>query len=267
MSSGCWRSGHTSNSWFTRLICRLLHIQPDVTVPIQELKAVTNKYEQRETLMVTRIKEKTDEARRLAAKSRVASGVERETLRRQAMMCLKSKAQLQEQLNRTVARHLAVDAQCLQLEDASLTADALSALRTSTRAMEAHGRHVDLERVQRLLDRLEGQMVDSAEMSEAFADVQLAPGSGMDEGQLESELDALLEDEIVVDMPVPGVFAPEATVAPAVVSSMRSDSTQTVDAEGAAPPEEVVSERAPLLSKPEEGETLMALRKMMAPSQ
>lgn len=255
MSSGCWRQGHNSNSRITRWLFRLLRVPPDVSIPIRELREVTIKYEEREGLMVGRIKEKCDEARRLALAARHASGVEKETLRRQAMMCLKSKAQLQEQLNRTVARHLAVEAQSMQLEDASLTSDALSALRTSSRTMEAHGRHVDLERVQRLLERLEGQMVDSAEMGEAFGDMQFAPGSGMDETTLEGELEALLEEDVVVELP--------SVPAPTVTNVMRTDGTQTMDMSAAAPP--VASEKEPLLGDVD-GDALTALRKVMAPS-
>ena len=68
--------------------------RPDVTKPIRELRRVTAQYTERENVIAQRITEKTAEARRLAARGRVAAGGEKEALRRQAMMALRQRGQL-----------------------------------------------------------------------------------------------------------------------------------------------------------------------------
>lgn len=185
--------------------------RPDVTKPIRELRRVTAQYTERESVIAQRITEKTAEARRLAARARVTAGGEKDALRRQAMMALRQRGQLQGQLARTTARHLAIESQVLALEDASLTTDTLGALRSSSRILEAHGKILDVDRITSLLSRLEGQMEASQDLSAAFTehgDAVTWDSAGLSEEDLEAELVALEADggvgeEEVAFMPPP----------------------------------------------------------------
>ena len=177
----------------------LWNIKPDVSATIEELNSVSENYEARENVLAGRIRDKMAEARRLGMAARHVSGSESATMRRQALMCLKSKSQLEEQLNRTVARHLAVEGQKLAIEDATLTVDTLESLRRSSYVLEAHGRMIDMKRVSSLLDKLETQMESATEIGDAFAEHPPTMLSTVPEdGSLEEELNGLLEEEHVI---------------------------------------------------------------------
>ena len=127
------------------------------------------------------------------------------------MMALRQRGQLQGQLARTAARHLAIERQVLALEDASLTTDTLGALRASSRILEAHGKILDVDRITSLLSRLEGQMEASQDLSQAFSehgDTVAWESAGASDEDLEAELVALeadgnAEEEVVAFAPPP----------------------------------------------------------------
>lgn len=248
--------------------------RPNVSKPIAELRRVTHQYEEREDAIGRRVAEKTAEAARLVARSRRCAGAERDTLRRQAMMALRQRGQLQAQLARTTNRHMAIEAQALQLEDAGLTSETLVALRHSSRTLQAHGKILDAEKVSALLSRLESTMDAGADLSNAFSEHgEVVSGeSGITDDDLEAELDAMnaeadlaagdSDTALLASDPAPAPAPAPVHAPPRVHSSMDDPSRRPPHDPPAAPL--IPNDTTPLLAPPPEDELPHALRVAMA---
>ena len=137
--------------------------------------------------------------------------------KRAAMMALKRKKAYESQIEKLGGARLTIEQQLMTIEGASVSLEAMKAMRMGARTMQIIHNHMTVDQVDDTMDEIREQMEVANEITDAIA--QPLGGELYDEAELEDEL-AALEGELMAEKfetvsPIPAQpLKPKATESP-----------------------------------------------------
>lgn len=119
------------------------------------------------------------------------------SVRNRAMTVLKRKKMYEAQRDQIVSTQFNVDQASFAIEQLQTTKVAVDALKNGNELMKKQFQELNINDIENVTDDLEELLADSQEINEILSR-SYAVGEGIDEGQLENELNAL-EEEVAMD--------------------------------------------------------------------
>merc|ERR1719383_884952 len=121
--------------------------------------------------------------------------------KKKALMELKKKKVLSDNLERIMGKKLNLETQIMTLEEAVMNAEVVSGMKTGAQALQQQQEKVDIDDI----DELRDQMQEQQDMMHEINDVLAEPVMDMDDDELMAELNELEEleaDDMLADLPV-----------------------------------------------------------------